>query len=636
MRRYAAWALAIGLSATAPISVGASADHATAFDVHEKSIDELQQALIDHRVTSRELVQAYLARILAYDHSGPALNAIATINPFALAQADALDRERIEKGPRGPLHGIPVLIKDNFGTLDMPTTAGTLALATYQTNMDASQVRRLREAGAIILGKTTMHELAMNILNLSSLTGQTRNPYDPRRSPGGSSGGTGASIGASFAAAGMGTDTCGSIRVPAAWQNLYGLRATSGLSSRAGIIPLSSTADMAGPMTRSVADLAIMLDATVGYDPADPVTVAMKHQPTPQYRAHLRLGALKTVRIGVLREYITSPQMNGVMRDKILESFERMQKHGATLIDVEIPGIDSALKAAANITAHEFRFDFEAFLRAHPGAPIASLSELVKDGLVHAAIDERLKRRAVSETRDEQAYADTLKKRGEARLKIIEAMNRAKVDVLIYPTTTQPPVIWGAETSGVPTCGLSSATGLPALALPLGFSSEKLPVGLDILARPFEETRLLNFAYDWEALAKPREVPFSTPPLTHEGPPKLSHFNIHVSDGTKASTTAEVTFTLNPLTAILSYKARIKRLGSDMPVALTLQQSAAGKPGPVIDLLLREGQISGSSDLHLTPRAQADLLTGQLMVVLYTRQWPLGIARMQLKVSHYR
>ena len=234
------------------------------FEVHEQSILDLQAAQTAGTVTSKGLVDSYLARIQAYDQAGPRLNAIVLINPRAREEAEALDRERVEKGPRGPLHGIPVLIKDNYDTADMPTSGGSLAFATMQPSADAFQVRKLREAGAVILGKTTMHELASGITNISSLTNQTRNPYDLYRTPGGSSGGTGAAIGASFAAAGMGSDTCGSIRIPAANQNLVGLRGTHGLSSRTVVMLLSSTQDIAGPLARSVSDLAIMLDATVG------------------------------------------------------------------------------------------------------------------------------------------------------------------------------------------------------------------------------------------------------------------------------------------------------------------------------------------------------------------------------------
>src|SRR5947209_8636526 len=194
------------------------------FDVTEKSIADLQEALAAGAVTSRELVAAYLARIEAYDRGGPMLIAIIAANPRALDDAAALDRERREKGPRGPLHGIPIVIKDNFETIDMPTTAGSIALAGFMTGADAFQVRKLRDAGAIILAKTNLHELAAGITTISSLGGQTRNPYDPSRNPGGSSGGTAAAVAASFAAAGMGSDTCGSIRIPAGANNLFGLR----------------------------------------------------------------------------------------------------------------------------------------------------------------------------------------------------------------------------------------------------------------------------------------------------------------------------------------------------------------------------------------------------------------------------
>jgi Asp-tRNA(Asn)/Glu-tRNA(Gln) amidotransferase A subunit family amidase len=271
------------------------------FDVFEQSILDLQSAQAAGRVSSRELVDAYLARIAAYDQAGPRLNAIVTLNPRAREEADALDRERTARGSRGPLHGIPVLVKDNYDTTDMPTSGGTLGLATLLPDADAFQVKRLREAGAVILGKTTMHELAAGITTISSLTGQTRNPYDLSRVPGGSSGGTGAAVGASFAAAGMGSDTCGSIRIPAANQNLVGLRVSSGLSSRSGVIPLSSTQDVAGPLARTVTDLAVMLDATVGADPADDTTRDAARYVPPSYRPALTADGLKGARIGVLR-----------------------------------------------------------------------------------------------------------------------------------------------------------------------------------------------------------------------------------------------------------------------------------------------------------------------------------------------
>ena len=261
--------------------------HAQAFEVAESAIADEEKAMAAGRITSKALVQAYLDRIEAFDHRGPRLNAMITLNPNALREAAVLDRERGAKGPRGPLHGIPVIVKDNYSTADMQTTAGTMALLGFVPSSDAFQVRKLREAGAVILGKSNLHELASGITTVGSAFGQTLNPYDPSRNPGGSSGGTAAAITASFAAAGMGSDTCGSIRIPASVNNLVGLRPTKGLSSITGIVPLSVTQDVGGPLARSVADLAVMLDATIGEDPADPAT----HLPPGQSRPKF-MGAL--------------------------------------------------------------------------------------------------------------------------------------------------------------------------------------------------------------------------------------------------------------------------------------------------------------------------------------------------------
>ncbi|MBY8822128.1 amidase [Sphingomonas colocasiae] len=624
------WLLTALLIAAAPAATAAADRGAAKVEVFEASIPDLQAAMAERRVTSRQLVQAYLDRIAAYDHQGPALNAIVTLNPNALEEAAALDRERAEKGPRGPLHGIPVLVKDNYATADMPTSAGTLALATYRTKVDAFQVKRLRDAGAIILGKTTMHELAMSVMTVASLTGETRNPYDPRRSPGGSSGGTGASIGASFAAAGMGSDTCGSIRVPAAYQSLFGMRGTAGLSSRAGVIPLSSRQDEAGPMTRGVTDLAIMMDATVGVDPADPVTAAMKGRPAPAYAAGLRPGALKGARIGVLRALLTPELFDGAMRDKTNEALEAMKAQGAELVDVALPDLEPVLKAAS-VIAHEFRFDFADYLAKHPGAPVASIADMAGKGLTHEAIDARLKIRATTDKRDEKAYAEALAKRDVARKMILDAMEKAKVDVLAYPSAMQPPLFWGAEAFGTGTCAMSSETGLPAMSIPLGLSANALPVGLDLLGRPFDEQRLLNLAYGWEQAAHPRTPPFSTPALVNGKAPGASRFTVKtVAEKPAGAPSANIAFTYDPLTADLRFDARIAGLGRDEPVALTLQRSDEGKPGAVIALLLRAGQRAGASEIRLDTRARADLAAGRLFVHLYTRDHPLGAGRVAL------
>ena len=290
---------------------GATDSAAPTFDVMEKTIAELAAAMNSGEVTSRELVELYLARIDAYDQRGPALNAMITLNPNARAVAAALDAERATRGARGPLHGVPVIVKDNFDTGDMPTTAGVIALAASVPPDDAFQVRKLKEAGAIILGKTNMHELAHGGTTISSFGGQTRNPYDPARNPGGSSGGTGAAVAASFAAMGMGSDTCGSIRNPSAHQALVGLRGTHGLSSRDGIIPISHTQDFGGPLTRSVEDLAIVLDATVGPDPADESTKVSEGNIPESYTEFLDKSGLQGARLGILEELMGESGTDG-------------------------------------------------------------------------------------------------------------------------------------------------------------------------------------------------------------------------------------------------------------------------------------------------------------------------------------
>ncbi|MGA1646384.1 MAG: amidase, partial [bacterium] len=235
----------------------------------EASIETLQEAMNSGSLTAVELTQYYLDRIATYDQQGPALNSIQTINSAALEHAAALDEERSKQGARSLLHGIPILVKDNYETKGMPTTVGSVLFQGYSPGRDAHLVAKLKDAGVVLLGKTTMQEFAYGITNVGSGHGFTRNPYDTTRNPGGSSGGTGAAVAANFAVTGLGSDTCGSIRIPAAQNNLVGLRGTQGLMSRRGIFPLSSTQDIGGPLTKSVRDLAIMLDQMIGYDAED-------------------------------------------------------------------------------------------------------------------------------------------------------------------------------------------------------------------------------------------------------------------------------------------------------------------------------------------------------------------------------
>src|SRR5450830_1560346 len=371
----------------------------TSFDVTERSIEELQAAQTQGIVSAHGLTLAYLQRIEDLDQRGPALNAIVRINPHALRQAAALDLERRGGSVRGPLHGIPILLKDNFETIDMPTSGGSVVLKNFHPRNDAFQVRRLREAGAVIIGKTTMHELAVGVTNASSLSGYTRNPYALDRVPGGSSGGTGAAIAASFAAAGMGSDTAGSIRIPAANQSLVGLRVSAGLSSRSGVIPLSSTQDMAGPMARCVTDLAIMLDATLGADASDPSTAGAGLHIPLSYRNGLRTDAIDGVSIGVLNNLFEMEVEDAEVALVIRRSLAALAAQGASLQEIRVPQLE-ALMHASNVIGHEFKFDFADYLRRYLDVPVHSLKQLLLCNTHHADVDPVLRARNAVRARE--------------------------------------------------------------------------------------------------------------------------------------------------------------------------------------------------------------------------------------------
>jgi amidase len=484
--------------------------------VHEATITQLQADLSSGRLTSVQLVDAYLARIAAYDRQGPTLNAVIAVNPAARSEAAARDRERAAGRVRGPLHGIPILIKDNFGTTDMPTTASSIALAGFIPSRDAFQMKKLREAGAIMIGKTNLHELASGITTVSSLGGQTCNPYDPTRMPGGSSGGTGAGIAASFAAIGWGSDTCGSIRIPAAAANLFGLRPTKGLSSIAGIIPLSHTQDVAGPLARTVTDLAIGLDATIGPDPADPATQILAGKPLPRFVDALDAAALRGARIGVLTPLFGNAPEDQEVTTIVRAALDRMKAEGAEIRDVVIPGLDTLI-ARAGVIDFEFKFDFQDFMAQTPNAPVATLGEIIDRGLYHSAIDASLRRRNLNGSRDTLPYRTALARRERAREMVVAFLDANGLDAIAYPTIRRKPTLVG-QPQPPSNCQLSAVTGLPALAMPAGFTPDSLPVGFEILGRTLSDTRLVALAFSYEQAVRPRRAPRSTPPLPN--PPR--------------------------------------------------------------------------------------------------------------------
>ena len=492
------------------------------FQLMEASISDIHRGLESGRLTCHTLVRQYLDRIKAYDQQGPALNAMLYVNPKVLEQADAMDKELKHGTKLKPLQCIPVVLKDNFDTADMPTTGGSLALKGIQPVKDAFTVARLRQNGALILGKSNMHELALAGLTVSSLGGQTKNPYELSRTPGGSSGGTGVALAANFAAVGTGSDTVNSIRSPASANSLVGIRPTRGVISRSGVIPVSFTQDAAGPLARTVADAAVMLDVMAGYDPDDLVTALGIGRIPPNYTASLDRNGLRNARIGVLRTLFGTgadhQEVNRVMADAI----EVLKKQGATLIDIEDSALDTGkLNSDLDVQKYEYKFDLDNYLKAQPAPPVHSLAELIASGKYHRPSLEKFLVSAESyeDGLNEPDYKDRRVKIDDLQGRLANLMAKNNVVALLYPHQKRLPVMIGemsqAERNGI----LASLLGFPAITVPAGFSTPTktapigVPVGIEFLGPPFSEPQLLQIAYGFEQATHARKPPQSTPPL---------------------------------------------------------------------------------------------------------------------------
>ena len=609
MRNRPALVAALAM-ATACGPPGSATD--TDFEVAEASIPALQDAMAAGRVTSVQLVDLYLARIEAYDRAGPALNSIIRLNPLARDQAAALDMECSAGTVRGPLHGIPVLMKDNYDMDWMPTTGSSLALAALQPADNAFQLERLLDAGAVIVGKTNLHELAAGITTISSLGGQTRNPYDPARNPGGSSGGTGAAVAASFAAVAWGSDTCGSIRIPASVHNLFGLRPTKGLSSIDGILPLSHSQDTGGPLARTVTDLAIALDATVGPDSADPATAILEGRDTPDFGAALDAAALDGARIGVLEAWVPEQGSAGSVASVIRNALAEMETLGATILDVEIPDMDDLLSNTGLID-FEFRFDLMDYLASVPDAPVSSLEEILEAGLHHEALDGNFRRRSERAARESPELDETLERRRALTAAVVDLLDREDLDALAYPTMRQETALIGAAPTGA-TCFLSAHTGLPALTIPAGFTERGLPVGLELLGRSLDDARLVAFAFAYESAASKRRPPLRTPPLVAGAAPPP----VRIATDPPSGDGVDAVLGVDLPTGTLSYRITISS-AAPRDVYGTVLRRTAGDDGPVVVLRLGgpgEAELSGA--VPLSTRLLHDIMNGDLELVTYT------------------
>jgi Asp-tRNA(Asn)/Glu-tRNA(Gln) amidotransferase A subunit family amidase len=490
-----------------------------AFPLEEATISQIHSALRKGELSCRLLVERYLARISVYDRPD-GLNALVVVNPRALERADELDAEFRATGRLRPLHGIPVIVKDNYETHDLQTTAGSAALAGWLPPDDAFQVRAIRQAGAVVLAKSNMAEWAFSPYETeSSIAGITRNPYDLTRVPAGSSGGTAAAVSANLGAVGLGTDTGNSIRGPSSHACLVGLRPTIGLTSRDGIIPLYLRNDVGGPMTRTVEDTARLLGVIAGFDPADPVTQAGRERIPADYTKFLDKDGLKGARLGVLRFLSDTPTSDAEISALFEAAIADLRSQGAEVIDPFI--IPEYHEVAKDQWCDAFRHDINAYFASlGEEAPVRNIEQIVAAGLYAANIERRLQQALEQEVPPEERDPPRLgvfddPKRIAFREAILSTMDRHQVDALIYPSWNNPAREVGDRKSphGNNSPQIAPHTGQPAITVPMGFTSLGLPAGLQMLGRPFDEGGLIRLAYAYERATGHRRPPKLFAPL---------------------------------------------------------------------------------------------------------------------------
>ena len=518
-RRMSAVLAASALGSVIAIPAQSTSSKTKKFDVMETTIAETQDAIRSGKITCHQLVEMYLARIRSYDQ-GTRLNTVVTLNPSALSDADALDREFARTHKLRRLQGIVFVIKDNYDTKGLQTTGGSLALKGFVPTEDAFMVKRLREAGAIILFKSNMAEWAFSpVVTESSINGITRNPYDLRRVPAGSSGGTAAAVAANLVEVGLGTDTGDSIRGPASHNDLVGIRPTIGLTSRDGIIPLNSRADVGGPLAKTVADAAAVLSVVAGYDPADPVTKESEGKVQTDYTRFLDKNGLHGARIGVFRRYIDAPTTDPEIKQLTEKVIADMKAQGAEVVDFTVPDFDTLSKG---VSCGDMQADLNEYFATHgPNAPYHSLQEIYDSGLYLPSVQERIKRALDPKSNPNSRPGPCLDtyhdpKKIAYRNAIVSAMDAAKLDAIIYPTWSNPPRLVGDMTSpaGDNSQQLAPATGMPAITVPMGFTHGTLPAGVSILGRSFSEPTLFRLAYAYEQATHHRQPPAVFGPLS--------------------------------------------------------------------------------------------------------------------------
>jgi amidase len=505
---------------TQPQPAADTAPAAPPFNLEEATIADLQAKMESGELTSKQIVEAYIARIREIDEAGPELRSVLQINPDAVTIAEELDRERAEKGPRGPMHGIPVLLKDNIDTADaMETTAGSLALLGSKPTRDAFLVRQLRDAGAVILGKTNLSEWAnfrstKSSSGWSARGGQTRNPYVITRNPSGSSSGSAVAVAANLTTVAIGTETDGSIVSPASHCGIVGIKPTLGLVSRSGIIPIAHSQDTAGPMARTVADAAILLAAMSGSDPDDAATADASEKAAAGYNDSLDPAALSGARIGVLKsDKFYLPKKVEPVLDAAIEA---MKAAGAEVIEVELPNLGKTDEAEYEVLLYEFKADLANYLASRPDAKIKTVEDLIAFNEENAERElpwfgqEILDMSAKKGDLTDKDYLKALKTTKLLTQKegIDKVMDEQKLDALVA-ISNGPAHLTDLVNGDSYTGGSSSpaaVSGYPSVTVPAGWV-HGLPIGVSFFGKAWSEPKLIALAYSFEAATKQRKVP---------------------------------------------------------------------------------------------------------------------------------
>ena len=512
LSQIANWTLAS--AGTAPAGSGSS--RTVPFTVFEKTVSELQDAMAKGVVTSEDITREYLSRLSLYDRNGPTFRAVLSINPRAIADARARDAERAAGRVRSPFHGVPIVFKDNIDATDLPTTGGSLALVDHRPRLDSRVAAGMKNGGAVVLGKANLDEFPFGDFGISSVGGTVGNAYDPSLSTAGSSGGSATSVAASLAALGFGTDTCNSLSNPSGFASLATIRATRGLLSRAGVMPLNTYNDAVGPMAKSVRDVAMALDLVTGPDPEDPVTSDAALHISGSFAAGLEASTLKGKRLGAFRQRFAGFTGEKEVAANMERVIKELQSAGATVIDVAIPDYDAKYASARGSAPGSLRAGWTAYLSrgAKPGEKVLTIQDLIASGKM-APVSQRRLEGSLAPAPSGAALDEATKRfvagRETFRQLFIDLMDQQQLDAMLYPANHARPHThegglerYGSEPG---TCEESAATGLPQVTVPAGFIGGRYPAGVSFLGRMWDDKKLLEIAAAYERATHHRRPP---------------------------------------------------------------------------------------------------------------------------------